>query len=105
MSSDKPLTTPIRLILRISSRDYDIGLTCVELCVKDSLECTISCGTDSMCISDCLREELICADFCPCNIECLDGCSDCDNKICQCNVSQIIIPGSRTCIIGTTGKF
>ena len=24
---------------------------------------------------------------CPCNINCLDGCKDCDNEICFCNVS------------------
>ena len=75
--------------------------------MKDSLECTISCGTDSMCISDCLRDELICADFCPCNIECLDGCSDCENKICQCNVRQKIIltPGTQMALKSSKLKY
>ena len=86
-----------------------MNLACTERCEQSLLECFVGCGNDMNCVSDCIREETKCIQGkslqifkigfwifkhildCPCEIGCLDGCDDCDNAVCQCEVRYSMI--------------
>ena len=40
---------------------------------------------------------------CPCQINCLDGCDDCPNTVCQCEVS-IVFPARYNCFLFYNGS-
>ena len=91
--------------------DYDLSLICTSKCDDVFLQCIASCS-DSNCVLDCNRASLACSEgefhswwslqyqsystndaesyysACPCHTDCLEGCNNCENPICFCNVSQ-----------------
>ena len=86
----------------------DLFDVCIERCETAQLECILNCENDLMCLSQCISgatsciegkfrslfyfyKILWCSKDCPCQINCLDGCDDCPNSVCQCEVS-IVFP-------------
>ena len=90
----------------------DLFDVCIERCETAQLECILSCENDLMCLSQCISDATSCIegqlkcsfDFstfygnekilnsisdCPCQINCYDGCDDCPNPVCQCEVSIV----------------
>ena len=102
----------------------DLNVACTDRCELNSLDCFARCNAnDSACWSQCLRENTECikckitscyafmhyyrymhckniSSACPCEVNCLDGCDECDNPVCDCQVrfsgdSEI----SRKCVL------
>ena len=94
---------------QIAFRVPDLNVACTDRCEEISVECITNCETDSACISLCVRETIECTNgnysyyyefkflneskkiqiiysACPCELNCLDGCDDCDNPVCDCQV-------------------
>ena len=93
-------------------RVIDLNEICIERCEASHLQCILNCpSNDVNCLSQCIREESECFNgkfiieiissikvetplqivisACPCELNCLDGCTDCDNPVCECEVSYI----------------
>ena len=91
-------------------RVVDLNEICTEKCEENQLQCILNClSNDPACLSQCIREETECTNgkffieiiysikvesplknvisACPCELNCLDGCTDCDNPVCECEVS------------------
>ena len=92
-----------------------MNIACTDRCVEISVDCITGCDPDditcySQCqreIAECINSKLLCAPMfhkykalefescfltcnsgCPCELNCLDGCEDCDNPVCNCEVSS-----------------
>ena len=111
-STESQLSVPIKesdfAKLTEKFRVPELNLVCTERCEQTLLECFVGCGNDMNCVSDCIREETNCIQGkslkmfkigfwifkhildCPCEIGCVDGCDDCDNAVCQCEVRYIM---------------
>ena len=85
----------------------NLGEVCTEICIDVMIDCINNCKDDD-CKRECARDEAICVDGklmsqnlcdtliegfdekffveCPCHAECYEGCNDCENPICQCQV-------------------
>ena len=81
-------------------RDFDLETKCIGKCEAAYLKCTSNC-LDTNCLLDCAREITTCTNgavilfflfpillnlACPCQLDCPNGCSDCRNPICFCDV-------------------
>ena len=86
----------------------------MERCEEALLECILDCNNDMECLSTCIRLETKCTDSesdisvtnvfhrplsmnlncdpfysgCPCEFGCLEGCTDCPNPVCYCEVNN-----------------
>ena len=97
------------MITGFSFRVIDLNEICTERCEASHLQCILNCpSNDVNCLSQCIREETECTNgkffieiiysikvetplknvisACPCELNCLDGCTDCDNPVCECEV-------------------
>ena len=78
-------------------------MACKDRCEIISIECILDCDNDTLCMSQCSRDNTECLNGkihgndsycivskivsdCPCEANCLDGCNDCDNPVCDCEV-------------------
>ena len=90
-------------------RVLNLNEICTERCEATLLQCILGCeSTDTSCLTDCIRDETDCINGkqfiftqfiwifilnflsgCPCELNCSEGCTDCDNPVCQCEVNYI----------------
>ena len=88
----------------------DLNVACKDRCEIISIECILACDNDTLCMSQCSRENTECLNGkkisveyfrgivsdCPCEANCLDGCDDCENPVCDCEVSSFTVSGTKT---------
>ena len=95
-----------------TDRCVEISVECITACDPADITCYSQCQRE---IAECINGELVsspslkqkgrlvlhkykalgikiyflaCYLGCPCELNCLDGCEDCDNPVCNCEVSS-----------------